>query len=210
MSEVTPNREVFVVDDDGSIRLALQFMLTQAGFSVTAFGDGRTFLGTSRTRTPSCLILDVRMPGLSGIEVLKELAAQRYQAPIVMMTGIGTIPLAVEAIRGGAFDIMQKPFEATRVATLVNEAIAASTCLTVDGPPPDCAFQTARARRALTRREEEVLTYITAGSSNKETARRLGISPRTIEIHRWRINEKLGAKNTADLVRIALTERPVV
>jgi FixJ family two-component response regulator len=171
-------------------------MLTHAGFNVTSFGDGSTFLGISRDRTPACLLLDLCMPGLSGMDVLKQLSTRGYQAPILIMSGMCTIALAVEAVRAGAFDIIQKPFDADRTVTRVSETIAASAFAHGLTPP--------RGKAALTPREREVLTHIADGSSNKETGRHLGISPRTVELHRSRINLKLGARNAADLVRIAL------
>jgi two-component system, LuxR family, response regulator FixJ len=197
MLDTNTNRDVFVVDDDGSIRLALQFMLSHAGFNVTPFGDGSTFLGISRDRTPACLLLDLCMPGLSGMDVLRQLTARGYQAPILIMSGMCTIALAVEAVRAGACDIIQKPFDADRTVTRVGETIAASAFARGPAPP--------RGQAALTPREREILTHIADGSSNKETGRHLGISPRTVELHRSRINLKLGARNAADLVRIALT-----
>jgi FixJ family two-component response regulator len=199
MSDTSTNREVFVVDDDGSIRLALQFMLAHAGFNVTSFGDGSTFLGISRDRAPACLLLDLCMPGLSGMDVLRQLTTRGYQAPILIMSGMCTIALAVEAVRAGAFDIIQKPFDADRTVARVGETIAATAGAFAHGLTPP------RGQAALTPREREVLTHIADGSSNKETGRHLGISPRTVELHRSRINLKLGARNAADLVRIALT-----
>lgn len=199
MPETNANREVFVVDDDHSIRLALQFMLTHKGFSVTSFGDGNTFLRLSRERAPACLLLDLCMPGVSGMDVLKQLTARGYQAPIFIMSGMCTIALAVEAVRGGAFDIIQKPFDADRTVARVQETIAASASSRASAATPPCS------RAPLTPREREVLRQIADGSSNKETGRHLGISSRTVELHRARINLKLGARNAADLVRIALT-----
>jgi two-component system, LuxR family, response regulator FixJ len=204
MSDTGANRDVFVVDDDGSIRLALQFMLTHAGFNVTSFGDGGTFLGISRERPPACVLLDLCMPGLSGMDVLRQLGTRKYQAPILIMSGMCTIALAVEAVRGGAFDIIQKPFDADRTVARVSETIAATASAFAHEPALP------RGQAALTPREREVLTHIADGSSNKETARNLGISPRTIELHRSRINLKLGARNAADLVRIALNGPRIV
>jgi FixJ family two-component response regulator len=144
------------------------------------------------------------MPGRSGLDILKELNAENYGAPIFIISGQGDIPMAVDAIKNGALDFIEKPLDDTVVAR-VREAIAAwerRAARTESNGPLKANFP---GRERLTPRELEVLSLIASGASNKEAGRQLGISPRTIEVHRARIMEKLGAKNAADLVRIVLS-----
>ena len=196
--------EVFVVDDDAGVRDALSAVLTHAGYRVRTFADGTSFVSVARSETPSCVILDVRMPGRSGLDILKALNAEQYPAPIFMISGEGDIPMAVEAIRNGALDFIEKPFN--------GESVVASVRAAVEGHgqrrQADNEVLSARfpGRDLLTPREREVLGKIASGASNKEAGRQLGISPRTIEVHRARIMEKLGARNAADLVRIVLSD----
>ena len=193
--------EIFIVDDDPSVRSALMVLLSGEGYQVTSFVEGDAFLSAARLRTPECVLIDVHLPGLSGLEVLRKLDAQHYPAPILVISGRGDIPTAVDAIRSGALDFIEKPFDPNTVVTRVRDAIGAwhnvnreDSILSREFPGHD----------KLTARERDVLERIARGASNKEAGRELGISPRTIEVHRARIMEKLGAKNAADLVRIVL------
>jgi two-component system response regulator FixJ len=175
------DHEIFIVDDDPAVRDALSVVLTLENFRVTSFADGGAFLAAARTRTPACIILDVHMPGRSGLDILKDLNAEHYPAPILIISGQGDIPMAVDAVKNGALDFIEKPFDAETVVLRVNEAIAAterrlrgsSDGLTANFP----------GRDLLTPREREVLGQIA------------------------RIMEKLGAKNAADLVRIVLSNQ---
>jgi FixJ family two-component response regulator len=199
----TGKAEIFIVDDDPLVLNALSIVLSRAGYQVTGFAEGTSFLAAARSRTPTCVILDVHMPGQSGLDILKDLNAQHYPAPIFIISGAGDIPMAVEAIKNGAFDFLEKPFDATTVTTRVREAAEAwgRRANGVESLP-----STFPGYDQLTSRERDVLGQIAAGFSNKQAGRELGISPRTIEVHRARIMEKLGAKNAADLVRIVLSE----
>ncbi|KZM51419.1 response regulator [Labrenzia sp. OB1] len=190
---------IYIVDDDPAVRDALSVLFNMEGYVVETFSDGDTFIKSASKAVPACVMLDVHMPGRSGIEILKALNAEHYPAPIFIISGQGDIPMAVEAIRNGAFDFVEKPFSAETVLERVKESIAAMK----QRQPQDkvLAFHGAEV---LTRRELEVLKEITNGASNKEAGRTLGISPRTVEVHRARIMEKLGARNAADLVRIVL------
>ena len=198
--------EVFVVDDDPMVLNALTIILQRAGYQVTGFAEGASFLAAAKSRTPVCVILDVHMPGQSGLDILKELNAQQYPAPIFIISGAGDIPMAVDAIKNGAFDFIEKPFDATTVVTRVGEAVEASSRRAGQMNGVESLPAAFPGHDLLTSRERDVLAQIAAGSSNKQAGRELGISPRTIEVHRARIMEKLGAKNAADLVRIVLTE----
>jgi FixJ family two-component response regulator len=153
-----------------------------------------------------CVILDVHIPGKSGLDILKELNAQDYSAPIFIMSGQGDIPMAVDAIKSGALDFIEKPFRGSDVVTRVQEAIDAYARRRRDGDPAGRTAVYFPGREPLTRRERDVLGQIVSGASSKEAGRQLGISFRTIEVHRANIMEKLGAKNVADLIRIVLSE----
>jgi FixJ family two-component response regulator len=199
--------EIHIIDDDPAVRDALSVVLTLEGYHVNGFADGHSFLAAVRNRQPACIILDVHMPGRSGLDILKELNAKNYPAPVFIISGQGDIPMAVEAIKNGAFDFIEKPFDAETVVTRVREAIEAAARRASRASLGDTLNQFPGSD-LLTAREREVLSLIAAGASNKEAGRQLGISPRTIEVHRARIMEKLGAKNAADLVRIVLSELP--
>ena len=201
----TASEIVYVVDDDASVRDALSVMLTLEGFQVFGFADGDSLLAAVRQHQPDCVILDVHMPGRSGLDILKELHQRQNAVPLFIISGQGDIPMAVEAIRNGALDFIEKPFNGETVVTRVREAIEARTRRSEAGGLEALAAQFP-GRDLLTPREREVLGKIAEGASNKEAGRLLGISPRTIEVHRARIMEKLGAKNAADLVRIVLSE----
>jgi FixJ family two-component response regulator len=200
-----PPGEIFIVDDDPSVRDALSVVFSLEGYRVTSFSEGTSFLGVAHSTTPTCILLDVHMPGLSGLDVLKKLNAQHYAAPIFIISGQADIPMAIDAIKHGALDFIEKPFDANTVVARVREAIAVWERRAENGFG-DLLPQQFPGQNLLTPREREVLGQIAGGASNKEAGRKLGISPRTIEVHRARIMEKLGAKNAADLVRIVLSD----
>ena len=205
MNEKVSRGEIFVVDDDPAVRDTLSMVLSAGGYEVICFADGAALLAVARSRTPSCILLDVHIPGKSGLDVLKELHGEDYPAPIFMISGQGDIPMAVEAIRHGAHDFIEKPFDADTVVSRVREAIDARQ-RTAGGKGSESPLASFAGEDQLTPREREVLERIALGASNKEAGRQLGISPRTIEVHRARIMEKLGARNTADLVRIVYSD----
>ena len=193
---------VFVVDDDPAVREILSIVFKKAGYQVILFAEGSALLAAVRSHKPACIILDVHIPGKSGLDILKELDAHHYPAPIFIMSGQGYIAMAVDAIRNGALDFIEKPFHGSEVVARVRDAIESTNRHSTPGPKP-LNFP---RRELLTLREQEVLVCIVEGESNKETARRLGISPRTVEVHRARIMEKLEAKNAVDLIRIVMNE----
>jgi FixJ family two-component response regulator len=197
--------EIFVVDDDPAVRETLSVVLSVSGYEVVCFADGAAFLEVARNRTPAALLLDVHIPGKSGLDILRELHGEDYPAPIFMISGQGDIAMAVSAIKNGALDFIEKPFRGTDLVTRLDEAIDAYARRQEKASPSRIATLQFPGREPLTRREREVLEQFTGGASNKEAGRTLGISPRTIEDHRANIMKKLGAKNAADLVRIVMT-----
>jgi len=199
--------DIYVVDDDPSVRDALSLVLTLEGFHVSGFAEGNAFLAAVRRHLPACIILDVHMPGRSGLDILKELHNANCAVPLFIISGQGDIPMAVDAIKNGALDFIEKPFNAETLVARVREAVAATARLKAQPPPSSGLAARFPGRDLLTPREYQVLELIANGASNKEAGRHLGISPRTIEVHRARIMEKLGAKNTVDLVHIVLTDR---
>jgi FixJ family two-component response regulator len=198
-----PRGEIFIVDDDAAVRDALSVVFTLEGYRATSFSDGNAFLRMAQSTTPACILLDVHMPGMSGLDVLKKLNAQHYAAPIFIISGQADIPMAVDAIKHGALDFIEKPFDAHTVVVRVREAIEAWVRRVENGHGDVLPYEFPGCD-SLTPREREVLGQTAGGASNKEAGRTLGISPRTIEVHRARIMEKLGAKNAADLVRIVM------
>ena len=206
MSELVNKGEIFVVDDDPAVRQVLSLLFTRAGYELICFAEGGALLAAAKSRTPVCIILDVHIPGRSGIDILKQLAAEEYPAPIFVISGQGDIAMAVEAIKHGALDFIEKPFRGAELVTRIEAAIEAWGSRRNSADEPDVSLVQFPGREPLTRRERDVLAHIINGASNKEAGRHLQISPRTIEVHRARIMEKLEAKNIADLVRILMSE----
>ncbi len=194
---------IFIVDDDQAVSETLTLLLRIEGFATQSFGDGGSFLAATRVASPACVILDLHLPGRSGLEVLKELSGLKFPAPIIVMSGQSDIATAVAAMKGGALDFLEKPFAAATMLERVREAVAADRRSIAANPYGLADFP---GCHLLTSREREVLGQVACGASNKEAGRRLGISPRTIEVHRARIMDKLGAKNAADLMRIVLSQ----
>jgi FixJ family two-component response regulator len=199
----TPGDEIFIVDDDPMISDLLQMVFSDDGFRVTTFNDGKSFSAAARSRAPACIILDVYMPDRSGLDILKDIDAHNYTAPIVVMSGKATIAMAVDAVKNGAFDIIEKPFTPGAIVARVRAVTDAWRRDRTNGENLAKKFP---GGECLTSREADVLAEILGAASNKEAGSHLGISPRTVEVHRARIMTKLGAKNTADLVRIALAK----
>jgi FixJ family two-component response regulator len=208
MAENLPSRgEIFVVDDDPAVRETLSMVLSVGGYQVICFADGAALLAVARTRAPACILLDVHIPGKSGLDILKELRGEDYPSPIFMISGQGDISMAVSAIKHGALDFIEKPFRGSEIVARLDEAIDAYARRQAESGASRAASLHFPGREPLTRREREVLEQFAAGASNKEAGRQLGISPRTIEDHRANIMKKLGARNAADLIRIVLTAR---
>ncbi|MFZ0498360.1 MAG: response regulator transcription factor [Steroidobacteraceae bacterium] len=196
---------VFVVDDDESVRSSLRFLLRTAALESRAFGSAAEFLGSYDPAQPGCLLLDVRMPGMSGLELQLELNLRGAIIPVIFITGHGDIPMAVEAMRHGAHDFLQKPFRDDDLIERIQRALAkdAQARSGLEG------HQAIRARlESLTPREREVLALMVHGKPNKVMAHELGVSQRTVEIHRARVMGKSGAASLAELVRMVMDVAP--
>jgi FixJ family two-component response regulator len=198
--------EIFVVDDDAEMRERLSTALQEEGYDVVCFADGAALLATAKTRVPACIFLEVRNPGKSGLEILRKLRAEDCPAPIFIISGQGDIPMAVEAIRSGAFDFIEKPPCSVEMIARVKAAISTLSQARNDSPCAKISSLHIPGREPLTRREREVLARLAAGASNKEAARQLGVSSRTIEGHRAKIMKKVGVRNAAELIHRVLSE----
>jgi two-component system response regulator FixJ len=193
--------QVYVIDDDEAMRDSLNFLLDSAGFNVTLFETALNFLDTLPGLAFGCVVSDVRMPGLDGIELLKRMKAARSTFPILIMTGHGDVPLAVEAMKLGAVDFLEKPFEDDRLIGMIEAAIRqAEPAAKSDVVTLDIATRIA----SLSPRERQVMEGLIAGLSNKLIAREYDISPRTIEVYRANVMTKMQANSLSELVRLAM------
>jgi FixJ family two-component response regulator len=198
--------DLFIVDDDAPVREGLSIVFEQAGYRVAAFADAASLFIAMQQRHPDAILLDVCLPGVGGVEVLRQISLRRFEGPVVMMSGRADIPMAVAVIRAGAADLVEKPVDAEHILRHVGDALAGHARRAAERADPVSALGPGGAS-LLTPRERDVLQELVRGASNKEAGRSLGISPRTIEVHRARIMEKLGARNAADLVRVIYDER---
>jgi FixJ family two-component response regulator len=198
---MTPSGTVFVVDDDEGVRSSLRILLEAAGHRAQAFASAREFLDRYQADQAGCLVLDVRMPGMDGMALQRELSQRHALLPIIFVTGHGDVPLAVEAMKNGAFDFMQKPFGPAELLERVARALAADAEARADAAQRDDIL---RRYAALTPREREVMAMIVDGLANKVIAIDLALSERTVEIHRSRVMEKMGTRSVAHLVRLAI------
>jgi len=189
---------IFVVDDNRDIREAMRIVLTQAGYQVQTSADASSFLESYRPGDTGCLVVDVRMPGMSGLQMLAQLAAQGSKLPAIVITGQGDIPMAVEAMRAGAVDFIEKPVDPASLLASIDRALRQAA-----SPSERSAARAAAALRAasLTRREREVMDLVVAGHLNKQIAARLGINQRTVETHRATVMKKMEAASLSELVR---------
>jgi len=188
---------VHVIDDDDAVRESLAFLLKTARIAVKTYDSAAAFLGASPPITSGCVITDVRMPGISGIELLQRLRERNVGVPVIVITGHGDVPLAVRAMKAGAIDFIEKPFASK--AILDSLAAGFARLATPTGQDP-----AASKLNLLSSREREVLEGLLAGLPNKSIAYDLGISPRTVEIHRARVMDKMGARSLSELIRLAL------
>ena len=193
---------VFVIDDDASIRKSLSRLLRSAGYSAETFSCAEEFLGREHFDGVGCLILDVQMPGLSGMDLQEELTKADYQMPIVFITGHGDIPMSVQAMQKGAVDFLVKPFDDKQLLQAIESAVEKDKQARVEY---DVTLDVRRRIELLTPREIEVLRYVITGMMNKQIALKLDIAEKTVKVHRGRIMEKLCVDSVAELVRLAET-----
>jgi len=196
-----PDKAVFVVDDDVAVRQGLRFMLRAAGYGVEAFPSAPSFLEDYDPRRGGCLLLDVRMPQMTGLELQQQLNVRGWRIPVIFITGHGTVPLAIAAMKAGAFDFIEKPLREDALLESIERALHWN----------DTAYEerleraTLQVRVALlTPREREIFQLVTGGEPNKVIARHLGISFRTVELHRSHIIKKLQARSLSDLIRMGM------
>jgi len=196
-----PQPTVFVIDDDEAVRASLRLLLKSVGLPATAYCSAPEFLSGYDARHPGCVVLDVRMPGMSGLELQQILNVRGATVPVIFITGHGDIPMAVEAMQHGAFDFLQKPFRDQDLLDRVQRALEKDHRTRQELKEKDHIRE---RLTSLTPREHEVLTLISRGKPNKVVAADLGVSQRTVEIHRARVMEKMGASSFAQLVRMVL------
>jgi two-component system, LuxR family, response regulator FixJ len=194
------DKQVYIVDDDEAIRRSLTFMLRTSGHRVEQFTCGEAFLKAAAKLAPGCVLLDIRMPGLDGLEVQQAMAQAGVTLPVVIMTGHGDVNLAVRAMKAGAIDFIEKPFEK---ATLMSALAQGFAKLGEEDVRKLRAQEAATRLEVLTPRERDVLQGLVQGSPNKTIAYDLGISPRTVEIHRANLMTKLHVKSLSEALRIA-------
>jgi two-component system response regulator FixJ len=197
----TDVRQVHVIDDDDDVRESLAFLLESAGFEVTSYDSGVRFLEVSNGDEVGCLVTDVRMPGLNGLELAARLKSLGSTLPVIVITGHADVPLAVEAMKAGVQDFIEKPFD--DVALINSVELALSRPRASNGDNGERA-DTLRRMGTLSARERQVLHALVGGQSNKVMARDFGISPRTVEIYRANVMSKMGAASLSQLVRMSI------
>ena len=200
---MSPTGSVYVIDDDPAMRDSLDFLLVAAGFSVRIFESAQVFLNELQGLEVGCVVTDIRMPGMDGMELLRQLngASGVRRLPIIVMTGHGDVPLAVEAMKLGALDFLEKPFEDDSLIGMIEIALSQN-----DGGSRSDAVTAEMAVRvaSLTQRERQVMQGLVSGQSNKVIAREYDISPRTVEVYRANVMTKMQAGNLSELVRFAI------
>jgi RNA polymerase sigma factor (sigma-70 family) len=195
---------VFIVDDDQAVARSLRWLIESVQLKVETFASAQAFLDGYDAAKPGCLVLDVRMPGMSGIELQERLTAQRIRVPIIFITGHGDVQMAVRAVQAGAFDFIEKPFNDQDLLDRMQRAIS------FDSERRERDTQRAQLRAlfaSLTPREREVMDLVVEGMSNKAVANTLGLSAKTVEVHRAKVMEKMNARSVSDLVRMSMLNK---
>jgi two-component system response regulator FixJ len=192
---------VHLIDDDESVRQALAFLLTTAGHAVRVYESGTAFLDALATLQPGCIISDVRMPGIDGLELQRRLKGLDVNLPFIIMTGHADVPLAVEAMKAGAIDFIEKPFDDKLLLSAIDTAL---TRFTEAGHREAEIAQIQTKLQSLSAREQQVLQGLLVGHPNKTIAYDLNLSPRTVEVHRANVMTKMGATSLSDLIRMSL------
>ena len=194
---MTDDATIFILDDDDAVRDSLTMLVESAGYKAEAFAACRAFLARPPLPPHACLLLDIHMPEMSGLQLQDEMARRGLKLPVIVMTGQADVPVAVRAMKAGARDFIEKPFSDEVILDSIRNALAPAATTSSD---PAVAKRIAE----LTPREHDVMLQMVAGNPNKVTAYNLGISPRTVEIHRARVMEKMAARSLSELVRMVL------
>ncbi|MDP2821500.1 MAG: response regulator transcription factor [Sulfuritalea sp.] len=192
---------VFIVDDDQAVARSLRWLIETVRLKVETFASAQAFLDGYDAAKPGCVVLDVRMPGMSGLDLQERLAAQQFRVPIIFITGHGDVQMAVRAVQAGAFDFVEKPFNDQDLLDRIQKAIAFDTD---QRGKQALRVQLRSLFASLTPREHEVLDLVVEGLSNKAIANTLGLSAKTVEVHRAKVMEKMHARSVADLVKMAM------
>jgi FixJ family two-component response regulator len=195
---------IYIVDDDEAVRKSLMLLMKTEGLPARCFASAREFLETADFSAVACVLLDVKMPGMSGLEVQDDLQRRGIDLPLIFMTGHGDVPMAVQAMGKGAYDFIEKPFDNTMLLTRLGKCLDSCRARQQENTQ---RLEASRRLASLTPREREVMDLLVAGNQNKHVASSLGISCRTVELHRARIMQKLEARSISEIVRIALNER---
>ncbi len=198
---------VFVVDDDAGVRDATRSLLASIGLEVQTFESASEFLHSKRPEVPACLVLDVRLPGLSGLDLQRELVQSRASIPIVFITGHGDIPMSVQAMKSGAVEFLTKPFRDQQLLDAVQQAIARDRA---EGKQRAEGTEVRRRYESLTPREREVMARVVAGRLNKQIAFELGMAEITVKVHRAQVMQKMRVDSLAALVQVAERLRPLI
>jgi two-component system, LuxR family, response regulator FixJ len=189
---------VALIDDDSAVLHSMRLLIESRDIPVACFESAEAFLDQLPDAKPSCVVADVRMPGMTGLELQRELKQRNHEAPLILISGHADVSMAVEALKQGAFDFFEKPYDGERLAASVSDAVQKGRRQTTESNE---RIDIAERLKALSPRQREVLEFVASGMSNKQIAAKLNISPRTVETYRAWVMERIGAQNVADLVR---------
>ena len=198
------DQRIYIIDDDEAMRDSLVWLLESQGLAVSAFAAAEDFLAACGEEMAGCIVLDVRMPGMSGLELYEKLNARRCSLPVIFITGHGDVPMAVSALKKGAVDFIEKPFNDKELLRVIGECLARERDTRAQRRREN---ETARRLAGLTEREREVMDLVLAGKLNKQIADVLNISIKTVEVHRARIMDKMAVRSVAELVQAVMPHR---
>lgn len=206
MKNVQPSKStVFIVDDNPAVRDAIRWLVEQVGLTAKTYESAREFLATSKPGMRGCLVLDIRMPGMSGIELQEKLSQEGIHLPVIIVTGHGDVPVTVRAMKAGAFEFLQKPFNDQDLLDAIQSSLDKFSLIWTQ---EDKRSQASQSLAILSRREREVLELLRHGKPNKIIARELNLSVRTVEGHRANIMEKMGVKSLGQLIDLVIKSDP--